>query len=159
LEEVVEASLLLHVVDASSQYASHQTAHVLKVLAEIGASETRQILVLNKMDQATEPGEESHGIAERILGEVPAPIGSQAIPVSARTGAGFNKLVDAIDRSLSLDPVARAHFRVPASEGSIIHLLHERAKVLASRYEDAWCEIDAEAPESVRRQLTRYVVQ
>lgn len=159
LEEVVEASLLLHVVDASSQYASHQTAHVLKVLAEIGASETRQILVLNKMDQAAKPGEESESIAERILGEVPAPIGSEAIPVSDRTGAGFDKLVEAIDRALPLDPVSRAHFRVPASEGSIIHLLHERAKVLASHYEDTWCEIDAEAPESVLRQLTRYVVQ
>jgi len=51
LEEVTEASLLLHVVDASSPHAPHQTAHVLKVLTDIGADQTRQILVLNKMDQ------------------------------------------------------------------------------------------------------------
>ena len=63
LEEVVEASLLLHVVDASSPYAPHQTAHVLKVLAEIGADQTRQILVLNKMDQAVEAGEESDSLS------------------------------------------------------------------------------------------------
>ena len=54
LEEVVEASLLLHVVDASSPYAAHQTAHVLKVLSEIGAAQTRQILALNKMDLVPE---------------------------------------------------------------------------------------------------------
>ena len=52
LEEVTEAALLLHVVDASSPHAPHQTAHVLKVLADIGADQTRQILVLNKMDLA-----------------------------------------------------------------------------------------------------------
>jgi GTPase len=159
LEEVVEASLLLHVVDASSPYAPHQTAHVLKVLAEIGADQTRQILVLNKMDQAGERGEESDSLAQRILGEVSGPVGLEAISVSARTGAGFPALLAAIDHALSLDPVARARFRIPAGEGLSIHLLHERAKVLDSRYDDDWCEIDAEAPESVRRQLTRYVVE
>ena len=159
LEEVVEASLLLHVVDASSTYAPHQTAHVLKVLAEIGADQTRQILVLNKMDQAAEAQEESASLAQRILSEVPGPVGLEAIAVSARTGAGFDALLAAIDHGLSLDPVLRARFRIPAGEGLSIHLLHERAKVLASQYREDWCEIDAEAPESVRRQLTRYVVE
>jgi GTPase len=159
LEEVVEASLLLHVVDASSPYAPHQTAHVLKVLAEIGADQTRQILVLNKMDQAVEAGEDPGSLAQRILGEVPGPIGLEAIPVSGRTGAGFEALLTAIDRGLSLDPVALARFRIPAGDGLPIHLLHERAKVLASQYRNEWCEIEAEAPESVRRQLTRYVVE
>jgi GTP-binding protein HflX len=159
LEEVVEASLLLHVVDASSPYAPHQTAHVLKVLAEIGADQTHQILVLNKMDQAVEAGEDPASLAQRILGEVPGPVGLEAIPVSARTGAGFEALLTAIDHGLSLDPVALARFRIPAGEGLPIHLLHERAKVLASQYRNEWCEIEAEAPESVRRQLTRYVVE
>jgi len=159
LEEVVEASLLLHVVDASSPYAPHQTAHVLKVLAEIGAGQTRQILVLNKMDQAVEAGEDPASLAQRVLGEVPGPVGLEAIPVSGRTGAGFEALLTAIDHGLSLDPVALARFRIPAGEGLPIHLLHERAKVLASQYRNEWCEIEAEAPESVRRRLTQYVVE
>jgi GTP-binding protein HflX len=75
LEEVTEASLLLHVVDASSPYAPHQTAHVLKVLSEIGADQTRQILVLNKMDLLEASGEASDSLAQRILGEVRAPAG------------------------------------------------------------------------------------
>src|SRR5690349_11815205 len=45
LEEVIEAELLLHVVDASSPAAEEQTAHVLATLNEIGAGETSQILV------------------------------------------------------------------------------------------------------------------
>ena len=51
LEEVTEAALVLHVVDVSSPGAPEQTAHVLKVLAEIGAAEIPQILVMNKMDR------------------------------------------------------------------------------------------------------------
>jgi GTPase len=159
LEEVTEASLLLHVVDASSPYAPHQTAHVLKVLSEIGADQTRQILVLNKMDLLEASGEASDSLAQRILGEVRAPAGWQALALSARSGAGFDQLLAAIDRELPLDPVSHAKFRLPASEGSLIHLLHERAKVLASRYEGDWCEIEAETPESVMRRLAPYRIE
>jgi GTP-binding protein HflX len=159
LEEVTEASLLLHVVDASSSYAPHQTAHVIKVLSEIGADQTKQILVLNKMDLVGDSGEGSDNLAQRILGEVRAPAGWQALAVSARTGVGFAELLTAIDHELPLDPVSHAKFRFPASEGSLIHLLHERAKVLASRYEGDCCEIEAEVPESVKRRLTGYIVE
>ena len=159
LEEVTEASLLLHVVDASSPYAPHQTAHVLKVLAEIGAEQTKQILVLNKMDVLHEPAEASESMAQRILGEVQAPAGWRALPVSARTGAGFDELLTAIDKELPLDPISRATFRLPASEGSLTHLLHERARVLSSRYEGDCCLIEAEVPESVKRRLARYVIE
>jgi GTP-binding protein HflX len=159
LEEVTEASLLLHVVDSSSPYAPHQTAHVLKVLSEIGADQTRQILVLNKMDLLSDSEEASDSLAQRILGEVRAPAGWQALPVSARSGVGFAELLTAIDRALALDPVSRAKFRLPASDGSSIHLLHERAKVLATRYEGNCCEIEAEVPESVKRRLAHYIVE
>jgi GTP-binding protein HflX len=159
LEEVIEASLLLHVVDASSPYAPQQTAHVAKVLAEIGADQTRQILALNKMDMLDESLEDSASLAQRILGEVPGPKGLEAIPLSARSGAGFDALLQAIDRMLPVDLITRAKYRIPAGEGSLIHLLHERAKVLASRFEDAIWEVEAEVPESLRRRLTPYCVE
>ena len=54
LEEVIEAELLLHVVDASSPEAAEHTAHVIATLQEIGADATPQILVLNKVDQLPE---------------------------------------------------------------------------------------------------------
>ncbi len=158
LEEVTEASLLLHVVDASSPYAPHQTAHVLKVLAEIGASQTRQILALNKMDLVAGSGEGVESLAQRILGEVRGPA-TRAVPISARTGAGFDSLLAAIDQELPLDPVSCARFHIPAGDGALIHLIHEHARVLASRYRgDIW-EVEAEVPESVRRRLTRYAVK
>ena len=70
LEETVQADLLLHVVDASSQQRDEQIAQVDKVLADIGAAEIPRILVYNKVDAAgytsrVERGE--HGTIARVF--------------------------------------------------------------------------------------------
>ena len=157
LEEVTEAALLLHVVDAPSASAPQHTAHVTEVLADIGADKTRQILVLNKMDQIAASDGDAQSLAQRILGEVKEGARTPAIPISARNGAGFHELLAAIDQALPLDPVSRQTFRIPAGEGSLIHLLHERARVLSSRYRGDVCEMEAEVPESIRRRLSGYL--
>jgi GTP-binding protein HflX len=160
LEEVTEAALLLHVVDASSPSAAQHTAHVFEVLADIGADQTRQILVLNKMDHIEgSAGGDAESLAQRILGEVKASARTEAIPVSALTGAGFHELLGAIDSALPLDPVSRQRFRIPAGEGSLIHLLDERAKVLSSQYQGEVLEVEAEVPESVKRRLSGYLAE
>jgi GTP-binding protein HflX len=57
LEEAAQADLLLHVVDVSSANRDDQVVEVEKVLAEIGAGEVPQVMVLNKIDRAgMEPG-------------------------------------------------------------------------------------------------------
>jgi GTP-binding protein HflX len=159
LEEVTEAALLLHVVDAGSPSAPQHTAHVFEVLADIGADQTQQILVLNKMDQMDAAAGDTESLTQRILGEVQAGARTQAVPVSARTGAGFDALLQAIDNALPLDPVSHQRFLIPAGEGSLIHLLHERARVLSSQYRDDVCELEAEVPESVKRRLSAYLVE
>jgi GTPase len=159
LEEVTEAALLLHVVDASSPSAPQHTARVMEVLADIGADKTPQILVLNKMDQIAASDGDIQSLSQRILGEVKERARTLAIPMSARTGAGFHELLDAIDQALQLDPVSRQTFRIPAGDGSLIHLLHERAKVLSSHYSGDMCELEAEVPESVKRQLSTYLAE
>jgi GTP-binding protein HflX len=143
LEEVTEASLLLHVVDVSSPYAPQQTEHVYKVLAEIGAENTPQILVMNKADLLPEGIDYVHGRTPEIA-------------VSALTGEGFDNLLALIDKMLVLDPVSHAVFRLPAGEGSLLHLLHERAKVLSTSYSEEQCEVEAEVPLSVRKKLEPY---
>ena len=128
------------------------------MLADIGADQTRQILVLNKMDQI-ESGGDPESLAQRILGEMKTSARTEAIPVSARTGAGFNDLLQAIDNALPLDPVSTHRFRIPAGEGSLIHLLHEHAKVLSSQYRGEVLEVEAEVPESVKRRLSGYLAE
>lgn len=154
LEEVNEAELLLHVVDASSLQAPEQTEHVMATLQEIGVEATPQILVLNKTDQLAEPLA-VEALARRILAD-PARQPAGAVAISARTGEGMQGLLDKIDQTLKLDPVSACTFRIPAQEGGPMHLLHEFARVLSTRYDGDVCEIKAEAPESIRRRLAPY---
>ena len=155
LEEVVEAELLLHVVDASSPEAPEQTAHVLATLNEIGASSTPQILVLNKIDKIADP--DTASIARRILSD-PDHQPAGAVAISARTGDGFEALLRKIDETLALDPVSACLFHFPIAEGAPLHLLHERGRVTATRYSGESCEVEALTPASIKRRLEKYLV-
>jgi GTP-binding protein HflX len=141
LEEVTEAALILHVVDASSPSAAEHTTHVLKVLAEIGAADIPQLLIMNKMD--------------RLPPEAARHSNTPGVAISALTGAGIDKLLAAIDEALPLDPIVRATVRLSAGDGASMALLHEFGQVLQTRYYGEYCELEAEIPESLQRRLER----
>ena len=108
LEEVTEAALVLHVVDVSSPAAAEQTAHVLKVLAEIGAAEIPQILVMNKIDRLPDAGRRSGRPRAPSAGRFRRAQPDRARSrISALTGAGIDRLLAAIDEALPLDPIVR----------------------------------------------------
>ncbi len=157
LEEVVEARLLLHVVDASSPHAPLLASHVLKVLEEIDAAKTPQLLVLNKIDRLPDGLADVTSIARRVLGDARAEESPAAVAVSSLTGEGFDQLRSRIDQLLSIDPVEPATFRIASADGAALHVLHERAKVLSSRFDGTDVILEVEAPESVRRELADYV--
>lgn len=160
LEEVTAAALLLHVVDISSPIAGEQAQHVMKVLAEIGAEATPQILVLNKADQLTDLDREQDPstVTHRLLGETARQGNTGAAFISARDGSGIEGLLLLIDQRLVQDPVARQKFRFPLGEGRALHLLHDRAAIVAKHYEDAYCEVVADAPQSIRDRLSEFAV-
>jgi GTP-binding protein HflX len=157
LEEVTEAALLLHVVDASSLHAQAESAHVATVLAEIGAGSTPQLLVLNKSD-LTGPDFDPSPLTARVLEASPATPPQVAL-VSARTGDGVEGLLELIDRMLPVDPIVTARFRFPHDEAGKLHLLHEHARVLESNWDAGACDVTAEVPESVLRRLTEFQVR
>ena len=129
LEEVVEASLLIHVVDGSSDTADAAMEHVEAVLTEIGAGETRQILAWNKMDREGAPA---------------PPEGASG--VSAASGLGVDALLARIDTELPAEELARAVLRVPVADGALLHQIHENARILSKAYEDELCILEIEAP-------------
>ncbi len=159
LEEVRQAALLLHVVDASSPHAAEHTAQVMEVLREIEADKTPQVLVLNKADLLPEGLHDAELTAARLLGAAEEKGKSYASSISARTGEGVPDLLALIDRVLPADPVERVMLRFAAGEGATLHLLHRYAQVREIRYEDDVCVVVADAPESLRRRLKNFVVQ
>jgi GTP-binding protein HflX len=154
LEEVKEAALVLHVVDVSAPTAAENTAHVLKVLGEIDAAEIPQILVMNKVDRLADgAAPDAEAIKRRLLSESPGHAEARAVAISAMTGEGIDRLLATIDEVLPLDPIVRTTLRLPAGDGATLALLHQFGKVLATRYVEDACEVDAEIPESLERRL------
>lgn len=152
LEEVTEATLILHVVDASAPSAREHCAHVSEVLGEIGAAQIPRILVLNKIDRllATEGNVEA--ARQSLRGNSPA---ERSVAISAITGEGMAELLEAIDALLPLDPIVRAEFHLPAGGGEKLAQLHEFGRVLEVRFEADGCDVVAEVPESVKARLER----
>ncbi|BBP00250.1 GTPase HflX [Sulfuriferula nivalis] len=78
LEETIQADLLLHVVDAASPMRDKHIIEVNKVLAEIGAANVPQILIMNKIDLCATTA----GMTRDEYGKI------QEIRLSAKTGLG-----------------------------------------------------------------------
>jgi len=158
LEEVTEASLLLHLVDAGSPHAAGQTAQVMRVLTEIGAASTPQLLVLTKTDALGADSPDPATLARRILADarVEETLAPKAVAVSSHTGEGLDALLDLIDNLLPVDPISEASFLFPHSAASQMHLVHEYGRVLHARWISSGCRMRAEIPQSLRRRLRDY---
>lgn len=153
LEEVTEAALVLHVVDISSASAAEHTSHVFKVLAEIGAAEVPQILVVNKTDLIPAAEADTETIRRRLGSEAAGHGNARVVCISALKSLGIDGLLAAIDEVLPLDPLVRATFHLPAGDGATLALLHEFGRVLATHYTGEDCRIEAEIPESLSRRI------
>lgn len=153
LEEVTEASMILHVVDISAPGRREQMREVDSLLHELGASETPQILVLNKAD-LIEAGE-----AQAIL-EAERGAGGrvEVVIVSAVTGQGFDELRQAVERCLPSDPLLRVSYRFGYDQGERLNFLYQHTRILERKDDPSGVFVTAEAPESVRVLLTEFAV-
>ena len=164
LEEVAEATLILHVVDVSSADAAVHVKEVFRILAEIGASETPQILVLNKCDRLATAAESDRidgaaGAAvpaARLLSDAGHETPVPAVLVSGLTGDGVAELFAQIDAVLAFDTIETVTFTIPSGEGAAIALLHACGRVLSEVYDGDSCRVEVQAPESLRRRLARF---
>ena len=119
LEEVNEADLLLHVIDASHPRVDEQIAAVEAVLRELDAQDKPVLAVFNKID--IERGRNQFPrLAERFR---------HFVAISATTGEGTAHLGQTI-ADLLRDRVAHLRLKIPAGEGRWIAALHANGKVL-----------------------------
>ncbi len=126
LEETVQASLLLHVVDAHDERRSENMEQVEDVLHEIGAYEVPVLQVFNKIDLLDD-------FAPRVeRNENGDPI---RVWVSARTGEGMEVLFDAMVERLAEDLLHHCVILGP-TDGKLRALLHEAGSVLGESYLD-----------------------
>ena len=138
-------------MDASSPAAAEHCAHVRRVLNEIGAEYTPQLLVLNKSDCLPADSAYRDALARRLSGESG---GSPTAWVSARTAERLPELLSLIDANLPEDALIDSHFSFPLTELTALNLIHSGARVLAEKFTEDACEIHAEVPESLLRRLS-----
>jgi GTP-binding protein HflX len=134
LEEVVEADLLIHVVDASQENWEEREAAVEVVLETIGAADRPRVTVLNKADLI------GPDRARSVAGARPG-----GILASARFGDGLEDLRTALAEALGL-ATRRLRLRFRANEGRAIARLYANAVVKGHEIhgEEVW--IEAEMP-------------
>lgn len=150
LEEVQRASLILHVSDASSRLSAEQDAQVEIVLKELDAEKKPRLRVMNKVDLLD--GE----VAESLIAD--ASRGGNIVYVSAVDGTGLKELLTRIDGMIDEDPVSRVQLRVPQSEGKALALLEAKARIYSRKYKDGSVELVVEAPASVVRKVSEWIV-
>jgi len=144
LEEVADADLVLHVVDAAHPDPESQLEAVQAVLAEVGADPLRQVVVVNKIDLA------DAGVIDRLLRRVPG-----AVAVSARTGAGIEELLERIAAGLPR-PEAEIAVLIPFSRGDLVSRIHADGEVLAEEHIAAGTRIRARVPRALALELAGF---
>jgi len=131
LEEAIHADLLFHVVEASSPRAWQQYEAVTKVLDELGCSGHKTLVLLNKIDAVEDPS-----MLLVLRKQLP-----EALPISAKTGAGLAELVEYV-RPLVAGVSQKVTLKLKTSEGRAIAFIERHAQVLDRRYTNHSVEMD-----------------
>jgi GTP-binding protein HflX len=143
LEELEDASLLLHVTDASDLRHESQDSAVEGLLETLSVGATPRLHVWNKIDLVDSTGR------NRI------PSGSHDVWVSASTGEGLDTLRQRIDESLTADPVIEAELDLSPADGKSLAMIHRSGVVLSTEYGDERVKVRARLRESLWQRLKR----
>jgi GTP-binding protein HflX len=142
LEEVAQADLVLHVVDGSDADPQAQMSAVREVLAEIGAADVPEIVVINKADTADPVEVKGLQAKER-----------DCVVVSALTGSGIDDLLAAVDARLPRRD-REVRVLVPYDRSDLVARAHQEGEVLAVRHAAEGTELTARVPAGLAAELT-----
>jgi GTP-binding protein HflX len=147
LEEVVEADLLLHVVDCSHRQAEEQIEAVNAVLDEIGAANKTTLMVFNKVDRLDDPA-----VLFRYLQQFPHGVG-----ISATTGEGIPQLMQELGSQLRPQRDLLA-LKVPYKDSAVVARLHAVSQVVEERFEGNNVRLKVHLPPYLRADFDRWIV-
>jgi GTP-binding protein HflX len=147
LDEVRDATVLLHVIDASHPTWEEQRRIVDQVLADLGVHDTPVIHVFNKIDRLS--AEDLTALRERIDRLLP-----NSVFVSAQSAGGLSPL------RIALLAAVRAHkplteIRVPVSDGKLLAELHRTSEVLDQHHEGEEMVVRARIDDAMLGRLRR----
>ena len=148
LEEVVYSDLLLHVVDASADTAELQIEAVDGVLEELSATDKPMILVLNKIDIASQ---------ENILKIKEKYKNLKCIEISAKDGINLEELLKETCKEL---PYTLKKFKVliPYTDQAMVAYLHRGSKVESEEYNEKGTLMSVQGDDEVYNKCEKYIL-
>jgi GTPase len=146
LEEAAEADLILHVVDGSDADPQAQLSAVRGVLAEVGAADVPELVVVNKIDDADPVALKALELRER-----------GAVLVSARTGEGLDELRAAIEEGLP-DRDRAVRVCVPYNRADLIARAHAAGEVSHVEHGPDGTLLEARVPPELAAALERFMI-
>lgn len=129
LAEVVEADILLHVIDISSESYEDQIAVVEETLKDLGADSKQVIMVFNKVDKLVDDNKQEHILA--LKQRYP-----NSVFISAFKGINMGSLFDKIIDEMK-NEIDEVEIKIPAGDPEaykIINMLHEEADIVSTKY-------------------------
>ena len=145
LEELQDADVIVHVVDASHPAVEEHMEAVERILLELEVGHRPTVLALNKIDRVDHPPALDALVARR-----------EGIGISAVTGQGLPDLLKAIDRILPVSGVVS--LRIPHNDGATLALCYERGRVMSRVDEPQHVLLDVELPEAWAGSVAAYRV-
>jgi len=136
LEEIVEANLILHVVDVTHPNAEEQAATVNDTLADLGANQIPQLVALNKIDRLDDPEEATEQLAQY----------PNSLAISAKTGYGIPALLNRIEGFLQTHR-QRKTLLIPYQRGDLVAMLYEQAIVEEESHQADGTRLEVHVPE------------
>jgi GTP-binding protein HflX len=146
LEELDDADVLLHVLDASHPTAGEQMRAVERLLSDLDLGDRSVVLALNKVDRVEEPRD-----LERLAQE------SGGFPLSAQTGVGLPELLAALEGALR-PQVGHVTLRIPYADGPALALCYRRGRVLRREDGEGGVLLDVALPRPLLGQVAAYRV-
>jgi len=148
LEEIQDADMLLHVVDATHPHALAQMESVEDTLAELEVDHLPMVVALNKVDLLP-PG--TNPLAEL---DVPYPV----VPISAQTGKGIPELLVTIE-AVMVGQLVSVRVKLPYKRGDLVSLFHERGQVDAEEHAADGVVIYGRLPERLTPYFEPYLLE
>ena len=149
LEEVVDADLLLHVVDGSDVNPLAQIEAVRQVIGEVQADHhappAPELLAVNKIDAATEL------TLAQLRRALPG-----AVFVSARTGEGLDRLRARLGELVEPREVV-IDVTIPYTRGDLVARLHEEGRIDATDHTEDGTRVKARVPAALAAAVAQYV--
>lgn len=157
LEELEDASLVVHVVDASHALAKQQIWSVQNIIEELMMEDTPQILVLNKMDAYEESTHnmtlddpEWLRVHNRVIPEC-------IVATSAKKNMNMDVLMETVEQAL-LQMTVVVECVIPYTNGDLLAEIHKVGTIVEEDYQEEGTHITAYVPPSLRNKLDEFAV-